>query len=118
MSEKAKPNRSRCLWSKDCAKPRSEGSKYCTQHKAEFPAAVAISAEPVVEIQDRGWELAAYVGGEYVGGARRACVGGSRGQSWYWPVTVGSVQSEGRRKADARTELLRLATEAAKAGAR
>lgn len=68
--------------------------------------------DPVIEIRDRGWELAAYdAEGKYLGGARRTCIGGSRGRSWYWPVEVGSLTGEGRRKADARTELLRLATE-------
>lgn len=81
-------------------------------HGLTIYAAVEKPAEPVVEIRDTGWELSAFdASGNYLGGARRTCVGGSRGQSWYWPVTVGSLVGEGRRKADARTELLRLATE-------
>lgn len=87
-------------------------------HGLTIYAAVDKPAPPVIEIRDKGWELAAYdESGKYLGGARRTCIGGSRGRSWYWPIEVGSLTGEGRRKADARTELVRLVTEAV-AGAR
>lgn len=44
--------------------------------------------------------------------ASHHCIGGSRGQSWYWLIEVGSTRAEARRKPEARAELTRLAREA------
>lgn len=65
----------------------------------------------MIRIVDNGTTLRAYDGDTYVGGASRECIGGSRGQSWYWAVEVGTHSTDARRKPEARAELLRLATE-------
>lgn len=65
----------------------------------------------MIRIVDNGTELRAYDGDRYVGCAARECIGGSRGQSWYWAVEVGAHSTDARRKPEARAELLRLATE-------
>lgn len=65
-----------------------------------------------VRIVDNGRTLRAYDGETYLGGAARACIAGSRGQSWYWEIQVGNVCTEARRKPEALAELTRLATEA------
>ena len=64
----------------------------------------------MIRIIDNGTNLRAYDGDTYVGGASRECIGGSRGQSWYWAIEVGNIRSEARRKPEARAELIRLAT--------
>ncbi len=65
-----------------------------------------------IRIVENGTSLRAYDGDTYVGGASRQCIGGSRGQSWYWDIEVGATRSEARRKPEARAELLRLAAAA------
>lgn len=85
------------------------------ERRAAAKKAAAVPApEPVTVVERRkGWELAVYRGDTYLGGARRACVAGSRGQSWYWPVQVGSTHATADDKASARAELIRLATKGA-----
>lgn len=64
----------------------------------------------MIRIVDNGTTLRAYDGDTYIGGASRECIGGSRGQSWYWDIEVGRARSDARRKPEAKAELLRLAT--------
>jgi hypothetical protein len=65
-----------------------------------------------ITITDHGTTLLAHHGGKHIGSAARQCIGGSRGQSWYWAVQVRGLTGEARRKPEARTELLRLAQQA------
>lgn len=62
-----------------------------------------------VTITDHGTTLLAHRSGKHIGTAARQCIGGSRGQSWYWAIQVGSTTGEARRKPEARAELERLA---------
>ncbi len=68
--------------------------------------------DPDLTIRDQGWTLYAYYGDQYIGSAARQCVGGSRGQSWYWDIHVQGTDSDAGRKPEARAELLRLARQA------
>lgn len=70
-----------------------------------------------VYVADRGTTLLAYdrptddESGKVLGTAIRACVVGSRGQTWYWDLRVGGEQYDARDKASAWGELERLSGE-------
>lgn len=72
----------------------------------------ADQASDGITITDHGTTLNAHHGGKHIGSAARQCIGGSRGQSWYWAIQVRGLTGEARRKPEARAELLRLARQA------